>query len=91
MTLLEQLRVHVGGLIRLKSELYWHSGPAQGWDGALGRVCLLLDAVDCTHSSAISARASSSSALGVGGVDTLLLIDGQPRWVWIAVADVELL
>lgn len=44
MTFLEQLQSHRGGLIRLKNEFYWYIGPAQGWDGATGRVCLLLGA-----------------------------------------------
>ena len=42
MTLLEQLQAHKGGLIQLKTQLYWYDG--RGWDGDPARVCLLLDA-----------------------------------------------
>ena len=42
MTLLEGLQSHRGGLLRIKSELYWYGG--RGFDGAPGRVCLILDA-----------------------------------------------
>ena len=41
MTLLEGLQSHRGGLLRIKSELYWYGG--RGFDGSPGRVCLILD------------------------------------------------
>ena len=41
MTFLEELQAHKGGLVRIKSELYWYGG--RGPDGSPGRVCLLLD------------------------------------------------
>jgi len=87
MVILEQLRIHVGGLVRLKDELFWYSG--RGWDGITGRVCLLLDAVAEHHVT----RAATTAAAGDCGarIGALLLVDGQPHWVWIAQADVELL
>ena len=42
MDFLQTLKAQVGGLLHIKSELYWYGG--RGWDGAPGRVCLLLDA-----------------------------------------------
>ena len=41
MPLLEQLQAHKGGLIQLKTQLYWYDG--RGWDGDPARVCLILD------------------------------------------------
>ena len=94
MTLLEQLQAHKGGLIQLKTQLYWYDG--RGWDGDPARVCLILDAT-----------ASAASAVAVSGMRNVatprherpvraaaaafLLIDGQPQWIWVAKEDVELL
>ena len=102
MVLLEQLRIHVGGLIRLKGELYWYGG--RGWDGCPGRICLLMDSVLTAATPATDPwgnpvfTATPADPWGVGTraayearAATLLLIDGRPHWVWIAPADVELL
>ena len=99
MDFLQELGSHRGGLIRLKSELWWYGG--RGWDGIRGRVCLLMDARDAAGplalSGAINARAASRSAVEavVAELDhvvaALLLVDGEPHWVWVAPADVELL
>ena len=84
MSFMQQLESHVGGLIRLRAELFWYGG--RGWDRSPGRVCLLLDAVDrgarrgCAASSRHSPRAIA-----------LLLIDGCPQYVWVAPEDVEIL
>ena len=88
MTFLEELQAHRGGLLRIKSELYWYGG--RGWDGARGRVCLLLDA------TATSTSGPRPSSVTVGVVDgephaVLLLIDGAPHWIWVANEDVELI
>ena len=42
MTFLEQLQSHKGGLLRLKTELYWYGG--RGYDRSPDRICLILDA-----------------------------------------------
>jgi len=42
MTLLERLQSHKGGLLRIKSRLFWYDG--RGWDKNPGRICLILDA-----------------------------------------------
>ena len=42
MTLIEALQAHRGGLVLLKTEIFWYAG--RGWDGITGRVCLLMDA-----------------------------------------------
>jgi hypothetical protein len=100
MTLLDKLQAHRGGLLQLKTQLYWYGRV--GWDNNPGRVCLLLDAtcpatsrppvtattparrVTAAYTAGENARAGTPTA-------AFLLIDGQPHWVWIAEEDVELL
>jgi hypothetical protein len=91
MTFLEELTAHKGGLVRIKTQLFWYGGRARGgWDGARDRVCLLMDAAARLDPAALDA-AARVGAVGTGGVGALLLVDGAPRWVWVAQADVELL
>ena len=78
MNLLETLQAHKGGLICLKTELYWYD--RRSWDGTPGRICLILDA---TASATAAAEAAAAAAF--------LLIDGQPQWIWAAAEDIELL
>ena len=99
MTFLEELQSYRGGILRIKSELYWYGG--RGWDGTPDRICLILDTAaapsDAASRSAasIAARsAASRSAASIGGgaaAAALLLIDGAPHWVWVAQEDVEIL
>ena len=99
MTLLEQLQAHAGGLVKIKTQLFWYGG--RGWDGTPDRICLILDTAaapsDAASRSAasIAARsAASRSAASIGGgaaAAALLLIDGAPHWVWVAQEDVEIL
>ena len=86
MTLLEQLQSHAGGLVKIKTQLFWYGG--RGWDGTPDRICLILD------TAAAPSDAASRSAASIGGgaaAAALLLIDGAPHWVWVAQEDVELL
>ncbi len=85
MTLLEELTAHKGGLVCLKSELYWYGG--RGWDGTRGRVCLLMDSG--APADAVYAAATPVAVLVAAA--TLLLIDGRPHWVWVGADDLELL
>ena len=96
MTLLEQLQAHKGGLIQLKSQLYWYDG--RGYDGTPGRICLLLDAAllaggpgrrahVATHTAALVPAALTGAATEAA----FLLIDGQPQWIWVAEEDIALL
>ena len=41
MALLDKLQAHRGGLLQLKTQLYWYGRG--GWDNNPGRICLLLD------------------------------------------------
>ena len=85
MTFLEELQSHRGGILRIKSELFWYGG--RGWDGAPGRVCLLLDAA-LAGDHVPAARGGTDRFAALVG---LLLIDGAPHWVWVGPEDVEIL
>ena len=85
MTFLKSLQAHKGGLIRIKTELYWYEG--RGYDNTPGRVCLILDAVAVGPSTA----AVTTSVRSKTPTAAFLLVDGSPHWVWITKTDVELL
>ena len=105
MTLLDKLQAHKGGLIRLKTQLYWYG--VRGYDNNPGRICLILDAATPTTDAATEAAAravdrgasatlaaatrSSRSAARRAIADALLLFDGMPQWIWVAEEDIELL
>ena len=99
MVILEQLRIHVGGLVCLKTELYWYGG--RGWDRITDRTVLLMDAC-APFAATTTAKARAASRATDGATDapatlediaaaTLLLIDGRPHWVWVGTDDLELL
>jgi len=90
MTFLDNLQSHKGGLIQLKTELYWYDG--RGYDNTPGRICLILDAGEEaeTFRATTVAAASPTRAAAVFAV-ALLFIEGQPQWVWVAEQDVDLL
>ena len=94
MTLLEQLQAHKGGLIQLKTQLYWYDG--RGYDGTSGRICLILDATasdaaDGVGPVAYAGRATNPAGNVYAAAAAFLLIDGQPQWIWVAKEGVELL
>ena len=89
MTLLKELTAHKGGLILLKTELFWYGG--RGWDGVHDRICLLMDARDADTAVAATRGVLAAPAALRRAPVACLLIDGRPHWVWIAPADVELL
>ena len=74
MTFLETLQSRKGGLLRLKSELYWHDG--RGYDGSPGRICLILDASSAAaaHDAHADTRSAETRQWSVG---VYLLLDGQ--------------
>ena len=100
MTFLEQLQSHKGGLLYLKTELYWNG---LDWDKKPGRICLLLDALDprawdqemIVAKTSTAKKAESRHAAGLalrdGHAAAFLLIDEAPQWIWVADKDVELL
>jgi hypothetical protein len=97
MTFKEQLHAHVGGLVRLKTDLYWYSTRFR--DGIKGRICLLLDAADSDTrdrfavGAAITAIVNASTSTGLNRdkvtAHALLLIDDQAKWIWTSIEDVE--
>jgi len=84
-TFLERLQAHKGGLIRLKTELYWCGG--RGWDKNPGRLCLLLEATAAAAAPAAAAAAAEAAATTAA----LLLVDGSPQWIWVVDGDVEVI
>jgi hypothetical protein len=95
MTFREQLRAHLGGIVRLKTQLYWYNSDY--WDGIEGRVCLILDvdpafdalegrrwhAVDEVSVTAHTAGSSPKQAI------VLLFIDGALQKIWLSEDVVE--
>ena len=91
MTFLKQFQARKGGLLKIKTQLYWY---VQGrYDGNPRRICLILDAVDEHDVDAVGAANAYAESHGkkVNSVDAFLLVDGVPRWIWLSEADVELL
>ena len=91
MTFLERIQAHKGGLLKIKTQLYWYVTGRH--DGNPGRICLILDAVDEHDVDAVGAANEKAESDGekVNSVDAFLLVDGVPRWIWLSEADVELL
>jgi hypothetical protein len=88
MSFLEALKANRGGLLKVKTQLYWYDQG--GWDNNPGRACLILDAAErrlgvdaCTSERILTGRLD-------GAVAVFLLIDGSPHWVWVDQQDVEL-
>jgi hypothetical protein len=97
MTFLERIQAHKGGLLKIKTELYWYG---QGrYDGNPGRTCLILDDALAAQSTLADLPAVfAAAATGcphlveiVANTAVYLLIDGQPQWIWVDEGDVELL
>jgi hypothetical protein len=103
MTFFEKLKAHVGGLVHLKTDLYWYDSFL--WDGNEGRVCLLLDVgkiIDTTINGNIgfNPKRLGLDTAGVATVSILdtrfvfivfLLIDGSPQQVWITEDAMEII
>lgn len=89
MTLLETLKHHKGGLLRIKSDLFWYHG--RGWEQNPGRICLVLDAATKAPTLvAASARRAMFTELS-NRLAACLLIDGAPHWAWVSDDDVEVI
>ena len=96
MKFLKQFQAHKGGLLRIKTELYWYDRGRH--DGNPGRVCLILDVYGVRQvdnlvidASGAANEQAESDGKKVNAVDAFLLVDGVPRWIWLSEADVELL
>ena len=101
MELSETLQSHRGGLLLLKTDLFWID--TESWDKKPGRICLILDTLceerknvhgsEVIACSILTAGYQSPSTRRVGGRNTItqLLIDGKPQWVWVDEDDVEVI
>ena len=91
MTFINKLKAHIGGLIHIKTPLYWYS--AGKWDGAHESVHLLLDVLDPDEDvmGDISPEATNRTHSLHEPAVVLLFIDGAPKWVLINNGAVELL
>jgi len=90
MSFLETLQALPGGLILLKTQLWWYTH--QHWDNNPGRVCIILDAHHDfpPHRGRYAMAARTYRANLPRRVAVRLLIDGSPRWIWVDEQDVEL-
>ena len=101
MTFLDKLQSHKGGLILLKTELYWYDG--RGYDNTPGRICLILDAAAPAVAAPTSAVVATTAAPRIAPTSArrstataptaaaILLIEGQPQWIWLAEQDIDIL
>lgn len=94
MTLFDKLKAHVGGLVLIKTELYWYK--VGKWDGVHERVYLLLDALDTSYATITDDRVqpeatTHSVTSPILDAAVLLFIDGTPKWVWIYSETAELI
>ena len=91
MTLFDKLKAHIGGLVLLKTELYWYNEGK--WDKEHKRICLLVDAREqISHDLLVAAAAPLIPIAPLGPrVAVLLFIDNIPKWVWVYSSTVELL
>jgi hypothetical protein len=104
MNFLDNLQSHRGGLIRLKTQLYWYNSGL--WDEGQ-ELCLVLDTAPAMSTVGRTAAARTYNAgihgaLNGPGADhrtqmvaksrsVCLLINGSAQWVLVVEADVELL
>jgi len=88
-TLSMQYQDHKGGLIKLKSQLFWGGGSGRHWDGVPERICLILDVDDeNAHRTFVSTNGDFDNEWDPG-VTVLLLVDGSPHWVLVYETDME--
>ena len=107
MTLLEELRTHIGHLVEVNCQLYWFK--INCWDGPQKRLWVLLDAIDLTpglNTDGISytlIRVPPPSAGASFGGDAAscsgrqwpvalqFLVDGEPKWISLTEEDYRII
>ena len=101
MTFSERLRVHRGGLVRLRANLWWFDAGMEKWGSnrMTEAVCIILDAVEAGEGCGIHVEACGGGTAKGGDTDciaevyaeVLLFIDGAPRWIRLDENDLEFL
>ena len=97
MTFSERLRVHRGGLVRLRANLWWFDAGMEKWGSnrMTEAVCIILDAVEAGEGCGIHVEACGGGTAKGGDTDcnaeVLLLIEGAPRWIRLEENDLEIL
>jgi len=81
---IERFKAHKGGLIQLKTALYWYGSYRQT---SPGEVCLLLDAGGMERTVATAAYAAPAAY----PTSILILIEEKPQWILVVEADVEMI
>ena len=76
MTLLDKLQAHKGGLIHIKSQLYWYG--CGGWDNNPGRICLILDTTTTAVAAAFLLIDGQPHWVWVAEEDIELLVNDPP-------------
>ena len=85
MTLLKKLQSHVGGLVKIKAELYWYDSSS--WENVQERICTLLDsALRENHDPSVQGRIIAASRRWRMGprtdsIELQVLVDGLPCWI----------
>jgi len=104
MTFFDKLQAHKGGMVQLKTQLYWYNSGL--WDEGQ-ELCLVLDTAPAMSTVGRTAAARTYNA-GIHGAlngpgaysrtqmvaksrSVCLLINGSAQWVLVVEADVELL
>ena len=91
MTLFDNLKAHIGGLICIKTDLCWYDSDV--WDGIEGRICLLLDVLDPFNDPRFNGpfpvHAGTPTSSLKSPVAGLLLINSTSIWVWLDEAAVD--
>ena len=89
MTFLDKLKSHIGGLIRIKTELYWYKDRA--YDNISNRICLLVDVnTNFDERNGATGSAWLRDRQGGGSAVALVMIDSGLQLIWMSNDDVEL-
>jgi len=100
MTFFETLNANCGGLIKLKTQLFWYKKG--DWDCIYDRICLIVDVInamddagqdiDLPDNVVIQAYTGRPGGRhGMFEVALCLIIDELPKWIWVDERHVELL
>lgn len=83
MRFFDKLQAHIGGLVRLNTEIFWYN--SNFWDGIEDRICILLEAP--AQEGGLDGTTRRQGAYHA--ITVLLLIDGSSKCVSISEENVE--